>query len=405
VTGQVQVPCSHFGSSRGEGIVHGRNNPLPPVVLALRSGCCPDPDERPDGAPARHLIRVADPADPCDGADPGSAETAAPDTHLITSTHFKSAVDEDGNHVAAGLERTVPWVAIPPVVRAVRVLEQIAPAGALLFDRNVHDFACKRSGTGALKQHSMRVRVEDFITWCNTEAARHELPQQSIPPDPAGRVGLARFRRTLAWHIARRPGGLVALAIQYGHLRTALDTETSGRYGNRARGGIHSVIDIETALGVAETAADLREHFAAGGGVSGPAARRALLQAANTPRFEGRRITARFARTFLGRDGTVLYDNPHALLLCLYRSDTALCAREGARDVPSLDRCVPGCGNTVRTDHHADQLRAHADQLHRRARHTPEPIAERLRTNATRLQSWADEHDRTRLTEPEPTPQ
>lgn len=80
--------------------------------------------------------------------------------------------------------------------------------------------------------------------------------------------------------------------------------------------------------------------------MSGPAARRALLQAAHTPRFEGRRVTARFARTFLGRDGTVLYDNPHALLLCLYRSDTALCAREGIREVPTLDRCVPGCGNT-----------------------------------------------------------
>ncbi|MFE6869589.1 integrase [Kitasatospora sp. NPDC057692] len=376
----------------------------PQEVLALRSGCCPDPGERPDGAPARHLIRVADPEGNDASEEPGSDEAAGTDTHLITGTHFKSAVDEDGNHVAAGLERTVPWVAIPPVVRAIRVLEQIAPAGALLFDRNVHDFACQRSGTGALKPHSMRVRVEDFIAWCNAEAARHGLPHQTIPPDPAGKVGLARFRRTLAWHIARRPGGLVALAIQYGHLRTALDTETSGRYGTRARGGIHSVIDIETALGVAETAADLREHFAAGGGVSGPAARRALLQAARTPRFEGRRITARFARTFLGRDGTVLYDNPHALLLCLYRSDTALCAREGARETPSLDRCVPGCGNTVRTDRHADQLRARADRLHQQAHHTPEPVAERLRTNAARLRSWADEHDRTRLTEPEAPP-
>ncbi|WP_073812735.1 hypothetical protein [Kitasatospora sp. CB01950] len=98
---------------------------------------------------------------------------------------------------------------------------------------------------------------------------------------------------------------------------------------------------------MAETAADLHEHFTAGGGVSGPAARRVLLQAATTPRTEGRRITARFARTFLARDGAILYDNPHALLLCLYRSDSALCARAGVRDVPALDRCVPGTGGPL----------------------------------------------------------
>jgi hypothetical protein len=34
---------------------------------------------------------------------------------------------------------------------------------------------------------------------------------------------------------------------------------------------------------------------------------------------------------------------------------------------PSLDRCVPGCGNTVRTDHHAAQLRDRAAILDQKA--------------------------------------
>ncbi|MFE2729239.1 hypothetical protein [Kitasatospora sp. NPDC059327] len=38
-------------------------------------------------------------------------------------------------------------------------------------------------------------------------SARSEQP--SIPPDPHGRITSARFRRILAWHIARLPGGLV----------------------------------------------------------------------------------------------------------------------------------------------------------------------------------------------------
>ncbi|MFI1522811.1 integrase [Kitasatospora cineracea] len=369
----------------------------PQEVLALRSGCCPDPAGQPGGGPAqRHLIHAAEPDDP-DDEDTGAA-------HLITGLHFKSATDDDGNHLAAGAERTVPWVAIAPVVRAIRVLEKITPPGELLFDRNVHDFSCRRTFTGALKHHTVRTRITDFIAWCNTEAARHGLEHQAIPPDPAGRVGPARFRRTLAWHIARRPGGLVALAIQYGHLRTGLDTESASGYGTRSRGGIHGAIDVATALSTAETAADLHEHFAAGGGVSGPAARRALLQAAGTPRFEGREVTARFARTFLARDGAVLYDNPHALLLCLYRHDNALCARDDVRDVPSLDRCVPGCGNMLRTDRHAGQLRTRAEQLDRQALAVPDPIAGRLRAGATRLRTWAEQHERSRFTRDESRP-
>jgi hypothetical protein len=67
-------------------------------------------------------------------------------------------------------------------------------------------------------------------------------------------------------------------------------------------------------------------------------------------------------------------------------------------DTPSLDHCVPRCGNIVRTDQHAIQLRDRADVLDTRAAHAPYPVAERLRANATKLRDWADAHDRTRLT-------
>jgi hypothetical protein len=63
---------------------------------SLRSGCCPDPELNTDGSMSRHLIR---------------------------SHHYKSVRDTDGHHVSAGEERNVPWVAIMPVVNAIRVLE------------------------------------------------------------------------------------------------------------------------------------------------------------------------------------------------------------------------------------------------------------------------------------------
>ncbi|MEV3871610.1 hypothetical protein [Streptomyces sp. NPDC049906] len=358
----------------------------------MRAGCCPDPDPKPDSSRGRHLIHTqTDPSDGDDEAEP----------HLIRSRHYKNATDEDGNHLSAGVERDIPWVAIAPVVCAIRVLERIVPEGHLLFDLNAHQFQSRHRKTGSLKASAMRIRIEDFVTWANAEAIAHGLPGEVIPPDPHGRIGTARFRRSLAWHIARSPGGLVALAIQYGHIRTALATEVSEGYASRSRGGIHRIIDMETALAVAETAADLREHFEAGGGVSGPAARRALTQAASTPRFEGREVKADFARKFLARDGAILYDNPHALLLCLYKRDRALCARGTTRDSPTLDQCVAGCGNIVRTDRHAAQLRERADTLDKKATHTPQPIGDRLRTNANRLRSYADDHDRTRITHQE----
>lgn len=346
----------------------------PEEVLAMRSGCCPDP-----------------------------ADSRAEPWHLIRTRQFKTAVDEDGNYLSAGVERDVLWVAIAPVVAATRVLEEIVPEGELLFASDYHRGAVRHRGK-AMGSYGIRERIADFITWANQEAARHGLAHEVIPADPAGPVTAVRFRRSLAWHIARRPGGLVALAIQYGHLRAVLDTDVAGGYGTRSRRGIHDLIDIESALSTAETAADLHERYNRGEGISGPAARQALHQASTVRRFEGTTVKADFARKYLARDGTILYDNPHALLLCRYKRDLALCERPAGSVTPALDRCVTGCANTVRTDHHAQQLRDRADSLAGQALHHPRPIADRLHATAGRLRDLADTHDRTRITCQEPLP-
>lgn len=117
----------------------------------------------------------------------------------------------------------------------------------------------------------------------------------------------------MAWHIARRPAGLVALAIQYGHMRTVLDVRTSSGYATRSRHGLHGVLDIETALAAADTAARLHDRLAAGEKISGPAARRALTAVSQVPHFEGRIVPRTFAKkaaAYLARDGSILFDNP-----------------------------------------------------------------------------------------------
>jgi integrase len=320
----------------------------PQEVQGLRSGCCPDPEPTADGASGRHLIR---------------------------SRHYKNVTDEDGNHISAGENREVPWVAITPVVHAIRVLERMVPDGELLLSARHHAFASHRGNHGALKGGALNDRIERFAVWVNREATSLGLSHQTVPEDPYGAIGLARFRRTLAWHIARRPGGLIALAIQYGHMRTVLDARTSSGYGSRSRGGIHSVLDIETALAASDTAAKLRDQTA-----------------------EGRIVPRTFmkkAAVFLARDGVVLFDNPDGFLICAFKRDNALCDPDPGATAPRQYDCRPGCGNAVRTDTHARLLRERAGEIDHLAAHAPGPLGRRLRANADKLRTMADDHDTT----------
>lgn len=65
---------------------------------------------------------------------------------------------------SAGRLREVPWVAIPPVVRAIRVLEKIAPTEGLLFDASTRTFVnTPTPSTASLRCSGLRSRVEAFI--------------------------------------------------------------------------------------------------------------------------------------------------------------------------------------------------------------------------------------------------
>ncbi|APY85544.1 hypothetical protein A7J05_07305 [Streptomyces alfalfae] len=342
----------------------------PGEVMALRTGCCPDP---PSGR------------------------------HLIHGRVFKGSSDEEGNHNSAGELRDVPWVAIPPVVAAVRVLERMVPTGGLLFDSAAHTFQHVRTSDGtSLGYEGLRARTDDFVHWASATARQLGRPHEQIPDDPHGGIAVARFRRSLAWHIARRPGGLVALAIQYGHLRTSI----SAGYASRSRDGIHELLDIETARATADTLTTLNEDLAGGTGISGPAARRAVQAAAHSPAFAGSIRTPRQARDILDNPALAVYDNPHSLLMCVYQRDRALCHRTVPTDSPSLDRCQPACANIARTDDHAHQLLRRATSLDEQARSqaVPGPLSERLSRRAARLRAQAHDHARDRTTLQESTP-
>lgn len=340
-------------------------------VLALEPGCCPDPQQTGDTTEARR--------------------------HLIRARHFKTARDEHGNHMSAGMLREAPWVAVPQVVTAIRIAEQLTDC-ALLFpsDRTSHNGR-------SMSFPGINGRIETFIAWINNHTKTSD-GKPTIPPDPHGKVGGSRFRRTLAWHIARRPGGLIALAVQYGHLRTIV----SQGYAARQRGGIHELLDLETARAAAEHLSDVHDALQRGEGISGPAAQR-LIAAAHTEhhQFGGIVTTYRQAKTLLDDPVLTVFENHEAYLTCNYDPSRALCNPNNDNDkgtgAPSLDRCRNNCPNIARTDTNARQLRIKAEQLRAQAvaTLTPVPVADRLNQRAAQLDEIADTHDHTRITVPD----
>ncbi|MCC9706160.1 site-specific integrase [Streptomyces sp. MNU76] len=142
---------------------------------------------------------------------------------LMEGLYFKGATDQDGNVVPEGKIREDPWVIIELVARAITLLERLH-FHTLLFpthlDSRDRGRASQRRGQ-ARTTSSIVKDLAAFVAWVNAECARR-VRTDAIPDDGRGRLTASRFRRTLAWFIRRRPRGLIAASIQYGHLHTRI---------------------------------------------------------------------------------------------------------------------------------------------------------------------------------------
>ncbi|MEU9840693.1 hypothetical protein AB0C69_15875 [Actinomadura sp. NPDC048032] len=360
-------------------------------VLALQVGCCPEPV-------------------PDDGG--GTAVR-----YEIYGNVLKGVREEQGRRIPDGKPRDLPWTVIPPVVRAIRVLELITEGDALFPLKttwtNISDLneRPRRKRTGLLLSAiAARQRVHRFIEYANRLANEHGLAHEHIPDDPDGRVTPKRFRRTIAWHIARLPGGRIALAIQYGHLRASTVSEG---YSGRARHGVRRVLDLETARAMADYLDNLAERIRSGEGISGPAARRMFKATKDAAvRFEGLYLTPKQADALLDEPQFHIYDNPEAFLTCNYDPTRALChphqAGRGQRNrPPAINRCDPACANIARTDIHIAGLRTEIRQLQEEITDplTPTPLRERLKQRSQMLEKIASRHEHTRITKQSPQQQ
>ena len=326
--------------------------------------------------------------------------------HELHGKFFKGARDGDRTRLPHGAQREQPWTTIRPVARAVEVLERMAP-GRYLFPAeepwNPATDTSRQWRTGAcITSKAATKRIAKFVTWVNNFADEHGLSAADrIPTDPSGPITTSRFRRTVAWHIARLPGGRIALALQYGHLRT---TVSSG-YSARAQHGLRRVVDTETARAIADYLQQIDQRLTSGEGVSGPAAGRLIRSARSAARFQGMFLGKPEIRALLHEPEFQVFDNPDAFLACNKDPAKALCdpdrATRSPRDArpPSLDRCNPACANIARTDHHVAAARTEVARLRGETADplTPLPLRARLEQRIASLTATIERHEQTRV--------
>jgi integrase len=291
-----------------------------------------------------------------------------------------------------------PWVVVQSVHTAIAVLEALVP-GDLLFPASIARPGCRRASTAhARSTTDMNQDIEDFIAWVNatfTGPAGTPL----IPPDPAGRIYSTRFRRTLAYFIVRRPGGLIAAALQYGHVHSRM---TLGYAGAADTGWLDDLTVERLEMVLDQADADWR-HLAGGEHVSGPAAGdyRARVQA--TRPFAGRAVTSiRAAERLLAAADPSIHHGE--AMTCVWRAETAACRNTRLQqglpvsDAPEPSECQSSCRNLVYTDRDIAAQRERADRLTTAAADpaAPAPLRDRAAAQAAHAQAIIDRHDRSR---------
>lgn len=312
---------------------------------------------------------------------------------MITSLAFK------GENDPTGVEAT--WVVGAPVARAIAVLEQIQPVTVTrLFAPSAHGTAV---GIGEIAEHvtltsTTNNHLNDLVGWINDYCRAHAridgIPNVNTRP---WRLTTRQFRRTLAWFIARQPGGSIAGAIQYRHQ----SIQMFEGYAGTSDSGFRAEVESEQALArgehlMAMTDANQHEHL---GGPAREEARRRLAEFDARMRFQGMVITDRHRQTrLMRRHDPAIYPGRYAT--CVFDPDKALCTR--TRTVrgqvgPTIGNCQPlECRNVALTADNIAELRQEVTEIDGELTerpYLPPLLLQRLHQRRDQIMHFADQHD------------
>ncbi|MDT0467958.1 hypothetical protein [Streptomyces gibsoniae] len=246
------------------------------------------------------------------------------------------------------------WSIGEPAARAITILEQLQPAGTeFLFARLQHSPGIKPDAVSqVLTSGATNARLNAFAAWINDYCRRHG--RSDGVPDVGGRdwhLKNSQFRRTLAWFIARRPGGVIAGALAYRHHCI----QVFEGYAGTSESGFRAEVESEQALARGEhlmTAVDAHEHTDLTGPAAEEAARRLEAFGARA-RFQGkvvlddnrlrRLMTKHDPAVYPGEYVTCVHDHQGSLRTCPPRAN-----REPARprrlQAPGLPQRCPHAG-------------------------------------------------------------
>ncbi|WP_424921737.1 site-specific integrase [Streptomyces sp. wa1] len=293
-----------------------------------------------------------------------------------------------------------PWAVVRPVHQAIDLLETLHTTD-LLFPTRLPSSSGRKSRMGALTWGSSKTirelrRLQDWVNSTFTPADG----DIAIPPDPIKHLHASRFRRTLAFFIVRRPRGLIAAALQYGHLKTKVTL-------NYAAQGDDSWLDdvaverLEMALEQSEddwTRLDEdNEH------VSGPAAAEYRRRTAGAATFLGRTVRAQASvKRLLEQSDTDIHHGE--AMTCVHRAETAECRKEklllglAADNGPDDSLCHSTCANLAYTDRDIAEHRRRLPILETEARDpmTPRPRRDRAAAQAARICAVIEQHETSR---------
>uniref|UniRef100_UPI003F582C9C integrase n=1 Tax=Mycolicibacterium bacteremicum TaxID=564198 RepID=UPI003F582C9C len=289
---------------------------------------------------------------------------------------------------------TIPWVVTDETAHAVSVLEQIT-AGELLFpgfqwcsqEQFLH------GSTRTRTPGSINTDITRFIGWFNRDIAP-SVSHPPIPADPHGPIQVPRLRRTLAWHIVRRPGGTIAGATQYGHLHTQI---IQG-YAGGADAGFLDEITFEQFLHRAETLHDDAHRLERGEHVSGPAAGEYRARIARARGFAGLTVTTT-SQINNALANPELQIHHGALVTCVFRRATAACLQPtDSSAAPAWNRCRLSCVNVARTDRDAANLHKHVAALQHDldTPGLPEPLRQRIQDRLSEHVKALADHEASR---------
>jgi hypothetical protein len=304
--------------------VQGRNNGPAPVVKHLRRGCL-------------SITRDA---------------LGQPCRRTVASLAFKGETDVNGTPAT--------WIVGTPVERAVRILERLQPAEQpLLFAVLPIARAFRQNRPNDARSTARTTEdLRAFVRWINHYcASRHRAEEIPHVRGRAWPLSTRQFRRTIAWFIARRPGGVIAGSMQYRHLRVQM---VEG-YAGTSASGFRAEVEAEEAFQRGERLVELgtAERHLTGPAAAEAAARLAEFRQAT--QFNGMVVTDRARmRRILTRHEPNIY--PGTYVTCVYNPDRALCRREG--DGPALGDCAPlRCRNVALDEDNRTAFTSHLARL------------------------------------------